>query len=81
MDRAGETHPLKAAAGADCVAAPVAVAPCAFTSSAPAGNLAKFPQVTKNPPSVGCHESWRNDLITPVSFIIGAIRIPALQGV
>jgi hypothetical protein len=31
--------------------------------------------VTKNPPSVGCHESWRNDLITPVSFIIGAIRI------
>jgi hypothetical protein len=43
MDRAGEAHPLKAASGADCVAAPVAVAPCASTSSAPEGNLAKFP--------------------------------------
>lgn len=43
MDRAGEAHPLKSATRADCVVAPVAVAPCASTSSAPEGKLAKLP--------------------------------------
>lgn len=41
MDRAGEPHPLNAAAGADCVTASVACAPCASTPSTPAGNLVK----------------------------------------
>jgi capsid protein len=36
--------------------------------------LSKPPQITKTNPSVGCHESWRNDFTPPVSFIIGAIR-------
>jgi hypothetical protein len=35
--------------------------------------LSKPPQITKINPSVGCHESWRNDFTPPVSFIIGAI--------
>ena len=29
---------------------------------------------TKTNPSAGCHETWCNDLSSPVSFIIGAIR-------
>ena len=36
--------------------------------------LSKPPQRSKTKPSAGCHESWRNDLTPPVSFIIGAIR-------
>jgi hypothetical protein len=30
-----------------------------------------------NPTKSGCHESWRNDLIPPVSSFIGAIRSQA----
>ena len=41
MDRAGESHPLSAAAGAACVTASVATAPCASTPSTPAENLVK----------------------------------------
>jgi hypothetical protein len=41
MDRAGECHPLRAAAGADCVTASVALAPCASTPSTPAETLVK----------------------------------------
>ncbi len=54
MERAGETHPQRAAAGVDCVPASVAIAPCASTPSTPAENL------VKTTPSTGCHESWRN---------------------
>lgn len=50
MDRAGEPHPLRAAAGADCVTASVANAPCASTPSAPAENLVKTTPKKQNPP-------------------------------
>ena len=31
-------------------------------------------QPTANQPRSGCHESWSNDFISPVSFFIGATR-------
>ena len=43
MERAGET-PAKASGGLDCVAAAVAIAPCASTTSNPPENLVKTPQ-------------------------------------
>ncbi|MCX6847148.1 MAG: hypothetical protein NTU84_11480, partial [Verrucomicrobia bacterium] len=46
MERAGESHPLRADAGSDCVTASVAIAPCASTPSAPAENRVKT--TTKN---------------------------------
>jgi hypothetical protein len=61
MERAGESHPLRAAAGADCV-------------TALRKTLSKPPERTKTKPRAGCHESWCNDFTPPVSFIIGAIR-------
>jgi hypothetical protein len=48
MERAGESHPLRAAAGADCVTASVAIAPCASTPSAPAENLVKTTRKNQN---------------------------------
>ena len=48
MDRAGESHPQRAAAGADCVTASVAIAPCASTPSAPAENLVKSTPKNQN---------------------------------
>ena len=47
MERAGESHPL-GAAGADCVTASVAIAPCASTPSAPAENLVKTTRKNQN---------------------------------
>jgi hypothetical protein len=50
MERAGESHPLRAAAGSDCVTASVAIAPCASTPSDPAENLVKTTPNNHNQP-------------------------------
>ena len=50
MERAGESHPLRAAAGSDCVTASVAIAPCASTPSDPAENLVKTTPNNQNQP-------------------------------
>lgn len=50
MERAGESHPLRAAAGSDCVTASVAIAPCASTPSDPAENLVKTNPNNHNQP-------------------------------
>jgi len=48
MARAGEPAPRSGAAGADCVTASVAPAPCASTPSAPAENLVKTTPQNQN---------------------------------
>ena len=74
MERAGEIS-QNATVGPDSATAPVASAPSASTTSAPTETLVKAtPNNQNQSPPPGCHEAWRNDPASPVSFIIGATR-------
>ena len=59
MERAGESHLYRAAAGAAWVTASVAIAPCASTASAPAEKLVKTSSKPHDP------SGWKQSVYSP----------------